>query len=375
MFGKPSGYYERFHQTRSDSLRETIKDQIYRRHDMSLIHSPRTLRGAKKDIQRAAFWATRSIYGIVAMVCLPVLGLSLIAMTISWNTTKAELRRGMLDTLKASTILFQLSFAAIALFIWYANSFFSYVDFAFCVMAPFVNWYWFLIYDRNGVLSPCDVTTYTLFIGYMTFRLWNDVVQPRHHAVCVTDDTSNFHTLDRLDVVWIARSASMVARILPDIEHVYASLFDQWGEDAARSVCKFEIFVTDKDQLAREALLRELKGSLLFQNGFINFGRPDIGSLIEDHTIGLVTSRRTSHTLLAYVGSPDLSREIHRLKISNDMVTAITGNKNHQMDYVAESYFTTKSRSGSQSHADEVNTTTRKQTVYSSGIHQESNPH
>jgi hypothetical protein len=42
---------------------------------------------------------------------------------------------------------------------------------------------------------------------------------------------------------------------------------------------------------------------------------------------------------LAFCGAPNLAREIHYNKISNDMITAMTGHcRSHIMDYVSESY-------------------------------------
>lgn len=90
--------------------------------------------------------------------------------------------------------------------------------------------------------------------------------------------------------------------------------------------------------MARHILKRELRGTPLYESGSVYFGRPDFGLLIEEHTINLVSSCRTSNSLLAYVGSPELAREIHSLKISNDIVTTITGNKRHQIEFVSENY-------------------------------------
>jgi CTP:phosphocholine cytidylyltransferase-like protein len=58
--------------------------------------------------------------------------------------------------------------------------------------------------------------------------------------------------------------------------------------------------------------------------------------MIQDHTTELIKTRSHSHSLLAYVGTPQLAEEIRHCKLSNDMVTAITGYRKHQMEFVSE---------------------------------------
>ena len=60
----------------------------------------------------------------------------------------------------------------------------------------------------------------------------------------------------------------------------------------------------------------------------------------------MIENHSSSYSLLAFCGSPQLAREIQYHKISNDMVTAITGHKKHQMELVSESYGGQSSKSG-----------------------------
>jgi hypothetical protein len=84
--------------------------------------------------------------------------------------------------------------------------------------------------------------------------------------------------------------------------------------------------ITGKDEAARAAqrLVRS------------NFGA-QTSKRIENHTSDSDCPRRSSCSVLAFVGSPELSLSLHQHKISNDMLTAITGNKRYQMEYVSES--------------------------------------
>jgi hypothetical protein len=81
-----------------------------------------------------------------------------------------------------------------------------------------------------------------------------------------------------------------------------------------------------------------MENTAVYQSGAIHFGRPDLEKIIENHTLNLIATRRSSCSVLAFCGSPELSLSLHQHKISNDMLTAITGNKRHQMEYVSESY-------------------------------------
>jgi hypothetical protein len=81
-----------------------------------------------------------------------------------------------------------------------------------------------------------------------------------------------------------------------------------------------------------------MKDTALFKIGNYAFHRPDLARIIEDHSLSMISEFEASQTLLAFCGSPRLAREVHVIKISNDISTSLTGNKYHQMEYVAESY-------------------------------------
>jgi hypothetical protein len=136
----------------------------------------------------------------------------------------------------------------------------------------------------------------------------------------------------------VTRSTSLVSKILPDLDTIYSYLVKIWGEENAASVCRVDIYVTDKDQGAVKLLKRELQDTFLFRSGCVHFGRPDFGKVIENHTLDCITTTRNSYSLLAFCGSPEIAGKIHQVKIGNDMVTNITGNGHHQMEFVAESY-------------------------------------
>lgn len=320
----------------NESLAVSIKEKIQRHERMMRW---RDVRGSVKDMQCQAFEATRSVYGVCLLALLPAMGTLLMGLAISWNTTATTIRPGMTTILQAMTGLFQLIFAVISLGIWDCNHLGAYTDGAMCLISPFASWYFALQYNENGRLSPGDITTYCLLTGYMTARLWGCTVKAHHKSWRKSVDTDGIGALDKLQLVWVSRSASLVSELMPDINCIWDALAEQWGNENAAKVCQISVFVTDKDEAACDLLRRELFSSQLFRLGAIQFGRPDFAHLIEDHTIKMICTRKKSNTLLAFCGSQDVAHEIHHHKVSNDMVTAITGHKpNHQMEFVSESY-------------------------------------
>jgi hypothetical protein len=321
--------------SRHDKLSSSIRRHIAR-HDELL--EGEQLRGNMQEMKKAASRATRSIYGVVLLTSLPVIGISLFALTVSWNTIPIDVYPGMVDILKIFTMVFQSLFAVIAVFIWDGNNLLAYVDLVVCLVSPFADWYWSIACDEYGTLRPLDITTYSILTLYMTFRLWARAIMPRHSTWHRAVSRGAVSKVDKLNFIWTTRSASQVSEILPDILVLWNLLVASWGLDSVQQVCKMSIYVTDTDGEACAMLRREVEDTIFYKAGGIKFRRADLSKVIEDHSIDLICNRRNSQSLLAFCGSPALAREIHHHKISNDMVVAVTGNKKHQMEFVSESY-------------------------------------
>ena len=319
---------------RRDSAKESIRRSITRHQEFNSWQiKPKT-----KDLRRAAFRATRSIYGVILLSMMPVFGISVIALTISWNTVPIELYGGMTSILRILTYIFQACFAMIVFFVWDANSFFAYTDIAVCsLLVPIGNWYLNNKYGNNGVLQPPDITLSCLLTAYLTARVWAMAVKPRH---CSWRSCSNgkISTLDRLEIVWVTRSSNLVVKILPDVDKLYTKLVQLWGHDYAREVCRISVYLTDRDKRQVHLLQKELQKSTLYKHGCILLGRPNFEEVIQDYTLELICTRRNSYSLLAFCGSPQLASQLHQAKISNEMITSITGNKQHQLEYLSESF-------------------------------------
>lgn len=319
-----------------DSLALSIRDKI-QKHERLMRW--RDIKGSIKDMKSEAFKATHSIYGLVLLALLPAIGAMLIGLTISFNTTTAHLRVTMTSALQQITVLFQLLFFIIAIFVWDGNQLGAYTDAAICAISPFASWYFSIQYHENGRLSPSDVTTYCLLIGYTTTRLWSCTVKAHHKSWRKSVETEGIDALEKLELCWVSRSASLVSDVIPDINEIWTQLAEQWGQENASKICQVSIYVTDKDKAACELLKQELSASLLFRSGAIKFGRPDFGRLIEDHTVRMICTRKKSYSLLAFCGSPEVADEVLQHKVSNDMITAVIGHKgDHQMEFSQECY-------------------------------------
>jgi hypothetical protein len=101
------------------------------------------------------------------------------------------------------------------------------------------------------------------------------------------------------------------------MKETWSALVDFWGEENARAACRLQIYITDKDEAANEQLRREIESTAVYQSGAIHSGRPDLEEIIENHALNLIATRRSSCSVLAFCGSPELSLSLHQHKISS----------------------------------------------------------
>lgn len=265
-------------------------------------------------------------------------------LTISWNFVPLpQLYDGMVEALFALTVLLQTAFGLIAIFVWDANSLWALVDVAFCLVAPFADLYWLRQYANNdgvaGRLPVNEVILFCLHTGYQTLRLWSMVTKSSIGDSSVADRNSGIVPLERLDLVWVTRSAALVSEIAPDIQAIWDRLVETWGYDYARQACRISIYCTSPDEAAVQALRSELGEGSLWRDGSIHLYRPDLEQVLQDYTIDLIEEQpSSSQSMLSFCGSPALAGTLHQLKVSTDLVKAITGHKHHAMEFHAESY-------------------------------------
>lgn len=325
----------------------------------------------KRQINRSVGQVTSSIYGVVALTAMPVIGVALMGFNLSWCNLPIELHTGMHEVLATATIGYYTAFFMIAMWCWDGNSLLAYVDFVISIIGFMSVWYWF-VFELWSRMSTFDLSNFLILTGYMTFRCWGEAVKSRHRSFRDEVVNSGITAMEKMEFVWVTRSASLVSQVMPDIARINDALVQAWGRDFARRALRVRVYVTDKNAESVATLKKELAGTDLYEQGdCFFFHRPDLSKIIEDHSLDMVTHLRNSYTLLAFCGSPRLSHEIHQVKINNDITTSITGNKYHQMEFVSESYGGYKSKSSEQTTTSGTGGSTEYNQVIVSGAIEE----
>jgi hypothetical protein len=152
------------------------------------------------------------------------------------------------------------------------DSYWLLFDTVFCVVAPFTDLFWFKQYESSLELTEANVARYCILVGYMTARFWSTTVKPRHRSWKKATLNDGLSSLERLELVWICRSAALASELLPIMNETWGALVECCGEENARAACRLEIYITDKDEAANEQLRREMENTVVYRSGAIYFG-------------------------------------------------------------------------------------------------------
>mmetsp|Transcript_27327 Transcript_27327/g.49639 ORF Transcript_27327/g.49639 Transcript_27327/m.49639 type:complete len:893 (-) Transcript_27327:132-2810(-) len=316
--------------------------------DLPTLQSKNKWAASLQEIKLRSMKAQIPIYMGVILLIPSSLGVCMIGLTLSWNTIPNLLLDGMENFLKGGTLLFQTIFTSIVLFLHNRSELLTFLDVVVILISALADWFWFAK-GRWTHFQTGDMIYYLLLMGYMTLRCSHTALRTSEKSWRKEATSDGFHVMDKLHFIWITRSAHLVLQILPEIIDIWDALCSSWGPEAAAKVCKITIYVTDTENEACCALKKELRGSSLYKAGAIQFRRPDLAGIVQEHTFERMrdTSCVHSNSLLAFCGSPRLASSLHGIKIANDVSAYITGNKLHQMEFCAESYGTVRPRSKS----------------------------
>jgi hypothetical protein len=174
----------------------------------------------------------------------------------------------MVTFLEVSTVLFQMSFADAALFLWDGGQLLSLVDAVFCVVASFTDFFWFKQYESSLEFIEANVVRYCMLIGYIAAHIWSTTVKPRHRYWKKATLNDGVLALERLKHVLICRSTALASELLPIMNEMWGALVECW-EKNARAACLLEIYITGKDEAANEQLRREMENTAVFHSGAI----------------------------------------------------------------------------------------------------------
>ena len=289
--------------------------------------------------------AKKFVYMELILGLIPVLGLCVLSLALSWTflgieLDKLELKRYYFMDLALGTItvLFQAIFALAVFCFWSSDNFFFFLDVAVIAGSIILD-----IFQYRGSWTTMDsllFASYISSIAYCTVRSWSLAVESKHSSWTSVGAQDGLNTLDLLHFVWVTRSASLAAAVLPDIDDIVEELLSLWQEDLQK-VCRISVYVTDKSAKDNEALKELLeKQNSIFK---IDLNRPNFETLLENHMIEMIDNKKQSRTVVAFCGSPQLASTIQGIKLSNDAIVRSTGYKYHGMEFIAESYGGVKS--------------------------------
>ena len=175
------------------------------------------------------------VYTRVLLSLLTVYGTLVIGLFISWTTTSIQLYDEMDKTLLIVVVSFQAIFAVLCTFVWSGNNrLLAYVDLVVSTANPLLDWYFVSQYVLNGGLSPGQISSEVLLLGYQVSRVWSKAI------FVETASQTQSTVLDSFHLVWCTSSAKLAARMLPDLTKHWDRLVAKWGDDAPKGMCDCE---------------------------------------------------------------------------------------------------------------------------------------
>ena len=200
---------------------------------------------------------------------------------------------------------------------------------------PFVDWY---LHGQQS-LQQGQIITWMLLNGYVVFRFYQNTLSTAAQTQTVLKES-----VEHLRFIWTVRTVKIARQLFFEINEVYETLVNEWGEAYAREVLDVSIYITDRDRREAAAFRNEIRESLLFRSRRVFFIRPKLPQMLEHHLEGLFRSRPAySSTLLAFCGGPQLSAILREAVAEARLLSVATAHASHRLEYVSESYGAAKS--------------------------------
>lgn len=289
----------------------------------------------KKNMKKESNKAMRFIYWNLYQSLLPPSGVVVTCLLLVRGT---DLHEHAEIYVKALNLIFHLTFAIIAIFVWRRFRVFAFFDLVVVLATAQVD-FAYALQGRTTANIACVVALNLV----MVFRFWDTVVKTVDDSWSNSVDEDGLNHMERLELIWVTRSVDFVTEILPHLQEEWDTLARAWGKDNAEAVCRISVYVTDKNVEAQQFLIKELAEMGIPLGESIQFRRPDFQQIIEDYNVEILSTMKFSQSLLAFCGSPTVSRLLSSGKIANELLKGITGYKEHHMEFVSESYGGVKS--------------------------------
>ena len=243
------------------------------------LHEP-----VKPTIAQLRRQAYLHIYKYILMFFGTLLGVIVLGITISWNLLSFEVYGPMKTILYAGTLTFQSSFLLLMITVQDVSSMWFMIDVVFIILGGLADWNFFA-HDLWGNFRSMDLFIFIILTGYKVLRYWTTLLRLEYNPIRSAHKRYNgTQTLDKLHLVWTSRSTTLISQMFPDLEMIWNSLVEKFGEDTAHELCEISIYCTSKDEDACDDLYLEVANSNLYGIGALQFNRPSFPRVFEQHT-------------------------------------------------------------------------------------------
>uniref|UniRef100_A0A7S3PTV5 FAD-binding FR-type domain-containing protein n=1 Tax=Chaetoceros debilis TaxID=122233 RepID=A0A7S3PTV5_9STRA len=310
-------------------------------------------------ISRDASIAKHQLYGWTLILLGPIVGIWMLGITLSWNNfSPFTINSGMSTFLAVGSVAFQLAFLLSSIIYWKrGSSLWYFIDIVIYLISLGTDSYWSAT-NRWGNFNLADLVYFSLLTGYMTIRFWSLALASGILYRPIQGRKSHKNrmtTYEKVEFVWICRSAASIAHIYPDLALQWSRLVEAWGEERAREACEISLYCTDPNINVCQQLADEIQDTILFKEGALKFYRPSIRDILAHHTGAIIDNEDTesTSTLFAFCGSEVIGNSAKEAKLFNDTQLAMNGRTRQIMDIVIQSHGSLNQKEASQREMDD----------------------
>lgn len=188
---------------------------------------------------------------------LPVLGIAVVSLAVSFNTQDHALDTGMVLYLEISTLFGIAGFLCHTIFLNPSSQFLSWVDYALGAGALGFTIAWTV--NRSwGHFTNLEQVVFIILGFYMAIRTWYYCVKEHGLVGEYLGWSREVIALESFKLVWVVRSLSLAQEILPEIEAIQRSASTVWGS-ALHNVQNVAVYITDSDVKARNQFVQSMR--------------------------------------------------------------------------------------------------------------------
>jgi hypothetical protein len=205
---------------------------------------------------------TNTIFGVLFMALLPILGFTWVCLSLSSITGDIRLYICLLPFMEVFVVLFQTCFVVTAFFNRNKTTVdTSQADLLLCFFSVALDGIWQTDRHSKTIMSSSNLLAYSLCMGYMAIRGFALAEQCQCSWM-----QSEIKIIDRLEIIWTCESAQLVSNALAEINEIYEK---QWSNEISAGMCRLTIQLTDQNLDARRKLERDMRHLCIFKMGYL----------------------------------------------------------------------------------------------------------